>query len=257
MSASPSHNPTPNEPAGATDQAPPRRDQTGSRRQVEPRPTETARRDSEPPPPADVLFVNHLSAAGVLGALDSRQLRRLSHEVASHGVARQLDIIERYFTAHGDYEEASRRRLEDRYLALRHDEELSAMPLARRIAAVIPELAGLSPERIGGPEGPVVLRWAEHVSAVVDEYDEEMETGEVDLRDLDDRPSVTVRGMIRATNRLLLRAEVGERLVPLATDDKREVYLGMTLAGAVALLREGLLEEDTESELLEFASWHR
>ena len=54
---------------------------------------------------------------------------------------------------------------------------------------------------------------------------------------------------------LLAKAGVTERLVPLAPDEYRELYVGVTEEGAMTLLQGGCTELSAAAALREFASW--
>ena len=111
---------------------------------------------------------------------------------------------------------------------------MSAHQLLSSLAELNPEIGPVSLQRIGGAEGPLVLRSGEHFSAVTDEDDEDAELGTVAVRAL---------------------AAVDERLVPLVPDEKRELYLGVTEQGAMTLLQGGCTELTAVAALREFAGW--
>jgi len=121
---------------------------------------------------------------------------------------------------------------------------MSAHQLLSSLAELNPEIGPVSLQRIGGAEGPLVLRSGEHFSAVTDEDDEDAELG-----------TVAVRALVRALNALLAKAAVDERLVPLVPDEKRELYLGVTEQGAMTLLQGGCTELTAVAALREFAGW--
>ncbi len=209
---------------------------------------------SEPPPAEDVLFANHLCAVNLLGRLEQPELRQITPLLDRHGVSRRHLLLAHYYNANGDGDEAWRRRLEDRYFTVAYDEMVSARELVQRLATVNPELGDVRIERIGSDEGPLVLRSGDHVAGVVDDYEEDLDTGEIDLRELEGE-TISVRALVAAANSLLDRVGVRERLVALEADDERETYLGMTLQGAMALAREELLEELDPEELMELTAW--
>ncbi|MEM1415342.1 MAG: hypothetical protein AAGH15_10590, partial [Myxococcota bacterium] len=168
--------------------------------------------------------------------------------------ARRLDLLERYYRS-DDPETSARRRTADRFFLHRASDGASASDLVEALCEVAPEIGAVDLERIGGDDGPLVLRNAEHVSAVQDDYEDDLDTDEVDLRDLDETPSIAVRGLVAATNGLLERAGVSERLVPLPMDDEREAYLGVGVEQAIALQRAGYLELDELEALMELTGW--
>lgn len=207
----------------------------------------------------DLAFLNALKNAGLLSELDDDELLRIASEVeASEPEARWVELLEIYFHA-GDKERSESRRTSDRYFIQRVGEPATAAGLVGRLSDLSPELGGISLERIGGPEGPLVLRAGEHFCAVLDENEEEMDTDQIDLRELDeannDVPMVTVRGLVRSTNVLLDRFEVRERLISLRGDDDREVYVRLGLTEAMLLAQKGYLEDEDPEDVMELAAW--
>jgi len=205
------------------------------------------------PPPLpedeDRLFFTALSEAGVLEELGDT-LRLVLSEQAGVGDEdkRRLDLVELYYAASGDSATSERRRIQDRFFAHHDDEPTSAKELVANLAQVLPELEGVHLARIGGDDGPLVLRVGEQFAAVADELDE-LEPGE------DEAPETTVRGLVHAMNVLLDRAGVRERLVALPGDGRREVYVGLPLASAMVLCRDGLLDALDPEELMDAAAW--
>ena len=122
-----------------------------------------------------------------------------------------------------------------------------------------PELGTVELDRIGGGDGPLVLKAGEHFSAVLDDYDEETDTEEYDLSEAAQHQRgvtmVTVRGLVRALNVLLDRHDVRERLVSLRGDDEREVYVALGVAEAAQLARAGFLEDENAEDMMELAAW--
>jgi ClpP class serine protease len=103
-----------------------------------------------------------------------------------------------------------------------------------------------------------VLRAGEHFAALLDDYEENLETGEIDLRDIEaarQGQAVTLRGLVRALNALLERFGVRERMVPLRSDADREVYVALPLTEALELARLGHLEEDSAEDVMELGCW--
>lgn len=204
------------------------------------------------PPPLpqdeDRLFFTALSEAGVLEELGDT-LRIVLSEQAGVGDEdkRRLDLVELYYAASGDEATSRRRRIQDRFFAHHDDEPASAKELVACMAEVLPELEGVHLARIGD-DGPLVLRVGEQFAAVTDELDEAEDDGE-------ERAEITVRGLIHAMNVLLDRAGVRERLVALPGDGTREVYVGLPLASAMVLCRDGLLDAMDPEELMDAAAW--
>jgi len=205
------------------------------------------------PPPLpedeDRAFFTALSEAGVLEELGDT-LRLVLSEQAGVGDAdkRRLDLVEFYYAASGDESTSRRRRLKDRFFAHHDDQPTSAKQLVESLQEILPELEGVHLARIGGDDdGPLVLRSGELFAAVADETDDE----EAD----EESGQITVRGLVHAMNVLLDRAGVRERLVALPGDGRREIYMGLPLASAMVLCREGLLDAEDPEELMDAAAW--
>ena len=79
----------------------------------------------------------------------------------------------------------------------------------------------------GGEGGPLVLRCGEHLSAVTDDYDEELGENDIDLRSFELVETVSVRGLVGALNGLLARTSFDRRFLMLVADGKREVYVAV------------------------------
>lgn len=210
------------------------------------------------PKPEDLLFVNELSAAGLMDELQAAELGDIAEKLGDvEGVRRRVDLLELYYYyAQGNPIAARRRRMNDRFFMHREEDgTATANVLVERLAELAPELPEVNLERIGDSiTDPLVLRSGEHFSAVVDDYEEDMDTDEIDLRELDGA-SISVRGLVRALNILLDRHDVRERLVEMRSDDEREAYLATTVANAVNLCKAGYLEEETVEDVMELAGW--
>lgn len=207
----------------------------------------------------DLEFIEALQAAGLLIELDSDELLRLASEVdESDPDVRWVDLLEVYF-GRGDEETCRRRRMADGYFLQRLGAPATAAGLVGRLSWLFPEIDGVSLERIGGEDGPLVIRAGEHFCAVLDETEENLDTDQLDLRELDDDnsgpPMVTVRGLVRATNVLLDRHGVRERLISLRGDDEREVYVRLGITEAMTLAQGGYLEDDDPEDVMELAAW--
>lgn len=208
--------------------------------------------------PDDQAFLDALRGAGLLGDLDEEELLRVASEAGeSDSDERCVTLLELYYHAGGDAEAAARRRRKDRFFLQRMGEPATASGLVVRLVELTPELASVTLERIGGEEGPLVLRAGEHFAAVLDDYEEEPD--ELDAREAELRsrgvPMVTVRGLVRALNVLLDRHGVRERLVALRGDAEREIYAGLGVAEAMQLTRSGCLEDDDAEDVMELGAW--
>ena len=216
---------------------------------------------SEPPNAEDVLFVNHLSAADLLGGLGQRELRRLGEHLEGRGVERRTSLLEHYYEADGDPTAAAARRADDRFFSASRAEDVTAQDLVARLAAVNPEIEDVTLERIGPVDGPLVLRSGEHVAAIDDDEEDEeedddaTEVGASTRAAEDGRPTIRVRSLVQAANRLLQRADVRDRMVALSSEADREVYVGLSLQSALALVREDLLDDEDPEAVMEFAGW--
>lgn len=208
----------------------------------------------------DIAYLDALKDAGLLGELDAEELLRVATEVAEPDAERRrVQLLELYYAAGGDAAAAERRRRTDRFFLQRAGEPATAAGLVERLVALTPELSNVQLERIGGPEGPLVLRCGEDCSAVLDDYEEEADTDEIDLREIEARrgevPMVTVRGLVRALNVLLDRNDVRERLVALRGDEEREVYVQLGVTEALTLVKAGHLEDVEAEDVMELAGW--
>ncbi len=210
--------------------------------------------------PEDQVLVRALQAVGLVAELDDEELLRVASEAGEdERDARRVSLLELYYDAGGDRDAARRRRGTDRFFLQRVGEPATAAGLVARLTALAPELDEVSMERIGGEDGPLVLRAGENVAAVLDDYEEEADTGELDLAEAEAQkravPMVTVRGLVRAINILLDRADVRTRLVALQGDDEREVYVGLGVTEALQLARDGHLEDEDPEEVMDLGGW--
>jgi len=216
---------------------------------------------SGPPPTpeaTDRSYVRALQGAGLMAELSEMLMAVLLDSVEPHEDedARHLDLLELYY-AGGDAEDvATRRRAADRFFVHHAEDVVNAHQLVSRLSALVPEIGTVSLERIGSDDGPLVLRAGEHFSAVVDEpEEEEMDTGQIDLTELEPETSITVRGLVGSINVLLDRNDVRSRLVPLTSDGEREAYVCCGVAEAMVLCRDGYLEAEDPERLMEFCAW--
>jgi hypothetical protein len=193
----------------------------------------------------DEEFVRLLHAAGLACELDVRQLESITLEIEQSRVdSRRMDILASYYGGDVDPSVGARRRLSDRFFMRSDQVPTTAHQLVARLANLNPEVGEVSLQRIGGDDGPLVLRAGEQFAAVTDEDDEAAEPG-----------TVAVRALVRALNALLAKADVDERLVPLVPDESRELYVGVTQQGAMTLLQGGCTELSAVAALREFAGW--
>ena len=208
----------------------------------------------------DPAFASALRGAGLAPDLAGEELVRVARRARPEPtVERQADMLEAYYDANGDDALSSTRRSVDRFLCQRADATVGTTALLNHLGALAPELGEIALERIGGgDEGPLVLRAGEHFAALLDDYEENLETGEIDLRDVEAArggQAVTLRGLVRALNGLLDRFGVRERLVPLRSDADREMYVALPLTEALELARQGYLEDDDAAAVMELGCW--
>jgi len=225
---------------------------------TESRPPERAERAGPPPPPAeaDARYVRDLRTAGLLRELTDPLLDVFleTAPTSPDEDARRLDLLLLYYHA-SDTEAAARRRRQDRFFLHDANEPASARDLVVRLSSVTPELGNVTLERIGSDDGPLVLRAGEHLAAVSDPEEEELDTGQIDLTELEEGSSITVRGLVRAINVLLDRFGIRERLVPLPSDGRREAYAALPVAEAMNLCRSGGLDVTNAERLFDLAAW--
>ncbi|MFN7698386.1 MAG: hypothetical protein ACK5U8_10840 [Deltaproteobacteria bacterium] len=217
-----------------------------------------------PPHERDLAFVQALQNVGLLPGLSGDELARAlrlarSSSAREGSAAFRMDLLDAYYAADGDAEAARLRRRADRYFVHHEHEPVTASTLLDRLAALAPEVGPIALERIGaGSDSTLVLRAGEDFVAVLDDFEEMMDTGDVDVRDLDGSARaamVTVRGLVRGVNVLLGRRNVRERLVPLRSDVIREVYVALPLTEAIELARSGWLEESSAEDVMELGGW--
>lgn len=208
-------------------------------------------------------FVGALRDAGLAPDLAGEELLRVAALIRpvdeETPVSRHIDLLEAYYAAAGEPSISRARRSVDRFFMQREGDAVTAKQLVARIAELAPELGPIALERVGGTkDGPLVLRAGDHLAALLDDYEESLETGDIDLRELEEARNratmVTLRGLMQATNTLLERHNVRERFVAVFSDEAREVYVATPLTEAIDLARGGHLEDDVES-VVELGCW--
>lgn len=208
-------------------------------------------------PQEDRDYLQALRDADLLGELDTDELIRVGSAVEELETERRwVQLLALYYAGDG-LEVSKRRRAADGLFFQRVGEPATAAALVARLSALWPALDGISLERIGGDEGPLVLRAGEHVCAVLDAFEEHADTDQVDLSDLEgeDVPMVTVRGLVRSTNVLLDRHGIPERMVALPGDADRELYVRLTEEVAMKLVEADFLEDANAEQLRELTAW--
>ncbi len=196
------------------------------------------------PDDAEAAYFEALRAAGLFEDLNDALLAVLQERVTSHEEdVRRLDLIELYYDAGGDVGTADRRWAADRMVLFRADNGATARSIVSALSQTHPSLSDTRLERLGGEDGPLVLRSGEHISAVDDE------------ESASDPHNVSVRALVAAFNVLLERVEEPRRLLPLRGDGKREVYVAIAEDAAMTLCLAGNLEELSTNELMLLAGW--
>jgi len=215
----------------------------------------------------DLAFITALRDVGLLPDLTGEELRRSVHVARSRGKREgstqfRMELLHAHYAAGGDETSARSRRQVDRFFVHHEAEPVTASALLDRLAGLAPEVGPIALERIGaGEDSTLVLRAGDDFVALLDDFEEGMNTGDVDIRDLETRSSgqpsamVTVRGLVRGVNVLLGRRDVRERLIPLRSDVMREVYVALPLTEAIELARGGWLEEDNAEDVMELGGW--
>lgn len=194
----------------------------------------------------ELAFVAALRAAGVALELSEPELARVAPQVTAESThARRIDLLSAYYESASDPLAAQRRRATDRWFLFRADDRLNASQLLARLLDVVPELADTTLERVGGPDGTLVLRAGEDVCALEDEN-----------QDDGGGSTVSVCDVVRAVNVLLERRFVRARLVGLIGDGSREAYLGLPSAtAAIALSSADYLAPPDAEALLDHTGW--
>lgn len=205
------------------------------------------RTSSLPPPLPDEVDAAHFAAlrqAGLCADLTDGLLMVLQERVGSKEEdARRLDLLEHYYDANGDPGMSDKRWSDDRMVLFRAENGATARTIVSALAHSHPETGEMHLERLGGDDGPLVLRCGEHISAI---DDDEVSSG---------APTVSVRALVAAFNVVLDRYADPRRLVPLRGDGRREMYVALDLDHAVTLCLAGHLEEMSTSELMSLAGW--
>lgn len=213
-----------------------------------------AQRPSTPPSADELAFAAALRSAGVAQELDDIELARTlalpegaraRAAQASSRASRRIDMLAAYYAAVHDPLAAQRRQATDRWYLYQASDALDASQLLTRLLDMVPELSGAQLERLGGPDGPLVLRSGEDICALEDERE-----------DPPGQPTLSVCDLVRAINVLLERRMVRARLVGLLGDGAREAYLALpSVTAAITLSNADYLATADAESLLDLTGW--
>jgi|GEM_PF-951862 len=194
----------------------------------------------------DLAYATTLRSAGLASELHGAEMTRIArHVVGTERRARHLDQLFAYYAAGGDALVSRRRMVTDRWFIYSSRQSLTLGQVLGRLLGVLPEIAAARLERVGGPEGTLVVRCGDHVCALEDEIEESP-----DFR------TVSVAGLVRSLNVLLDRQGVRARLIGLFGDGTREAYVGLSsLTSAIPLAQADLLNVSDAEGLMEQTGW--
>lgn len=159
-----------------------------------------------------------------------------------------FELLDTYF--HGD---GCGRVNEGRWLSHVDGERSCARQIVARLRRQVPELGMLTLSDESEPGGQrLMLRMVGgHVEIPPDEVEvEELRVGETVYV----RRTVTIDGLVRATNRLLARRGLALRFLPMDAGDDADGYLAVDPAAAEVLDRVSFWSEPLEA-LRDFAAW--
>jgi hypothetical protein len=195
----------------------------------------------------DFGYATALRAAGIVSELHGAEITRIGrHVVSAERRARHLDLLFAYYAAGGDPLVSRRRMVTDRWFIYSAKQSLNLGQVLGRLLGVLPEISASRLERVGGPEGTLVVRCGDHVCALEDELEDDSVEGR----------SVSVAGLVRSLNVLLDRQGVRARLIGLFGDGSREAYVGIaSLASAVPLAQSDFLSVTDAEGLMEQTGW--
>ena len=193
----------------------------------------------------DREFVDLLQVVGLASELDTNHLHSVTNDLAETRIdVRRMDILERYYKANGDNRTASQRKRSDRLIVHNASDRVTARALIERMSALVPEVATTELQRIGGQDGPLVLRSGDNLSAITDDDIEMSEEG-----------TLSVKSIVRAFNRLIAYTSLSFRFVPLVSDESREIYVALSKEGMLKMVHGGCVERLPMSSIDDFAAW--
>lgn len=208
-----------------------------------------------PEPEAELdPFLEVLQSASLLAELPP--IGRVRHDGDGDIDAQRLDMLEHYYGADEDATVAKRRRSEDGFFLYRENAGLIAQDIVNALAANHTDLNGVTIGRLSPDDVDLVLKHGDHMAAIVDEADEDPDTGEIDLRELEGGGgTASVYSIARALNRILARVGGRARIVPLRGDGEREAYVSVGITDALSLAKGCLLELEGVEEVMDFGGW--
>lgn len=169
---------------------------------------------------------------------------------------RRMELLRLYYVE-SPQDGGDARRAVDSFLLYDSEQPESARQLVARIAKLVPDVPAVSLERIGTDDGPLVIRSGPDTFSAVNETEEDLDTDEIDLSELEAAPTVTVRALFRAFNILLDRVDARDRFVLLCSDGTRECYARLSLGDALSLCANGHLDDDDDEAVLDLGAWGR
>lgn len=217
---------------------------------------------SAAPPPTPhqegSAFIQALKGVGLLKELNEGLHAALMERLPSVDDVdvRRMELLRLYYLE-APKDGGHARRSADRFLLHDSEQPESARELVARIAELTPELHPVSLERIGTDDGPLVIRSGPETFSAVNEAEEDLDTDEIDLSELEAAPTVAVRALFRAFNILLDRIENRDRFVLLCSDGTRECYARLSLGDALSLCAAGHLDDEDDEEVLDLGAWGR
>ncbi len=169
---------------------------------------------------------------------------------------RRMELLRLYYVE-SPQDGGEARRAADSFILHDSEQPESARQLVARIARLVPDVPAVSLERIGTDDGPLVIRSGPDTFSAVNESEEDLDTDEIDLSELEAAPTVAVRALFRAFNILLDRVDARDRFVLLCSDGTRECYARLSLADALSLCAAGHLDDDEDEAVLDLGAWGR
>ena len=203
-------------------------------------------------------FIQALKSVGLLKELTDGLHSALIERLPSVDDVdvRRMELLRLYYVE-SPQDGGEARRAADSFILHDAEQPESARQLVARIAKLVPDLQPVSLERIGTDDGPLVIRSGPEIFSAVNESEEDLDTDEIDLSELDAAPTVAVRALFRAMNILLDRTDQEDRFVLLCSDGTRECYTRLSLGDALSLCTNGHLDDEDDELVLDMGAWGR